>query len=248
MEKNKTGQYLKYATGEIILVVIGILIALSINNWNQNRINKITEKATLKDLKEELNLDTLDLRWNLQMHKFSLKNELNLLDFLTVNSTISIDSINFTKALGYPAISALNTITYNSLVNNNPDLITNQKLKNNIFRHYNLIYNALNEAENRSTSYRLYDKLLPFFQKYFYVDPKAKDLNSYSTNSTDYIDANYERNKLIPKNIEFLKKDEEFKVVLSEVIFLRKSLISIYEDALKRINNLNVEIDTELKK
>ena len=35
MEQNKTGKYFKYAIGEIILVVIGILIALSINNWNE---------------------------------------------------------------------------------------------------------------------------------------------------------------------------------------------------------------------
>ena len=39
MEKNKTGKYLKYAIGEIILVVIGILIALQINNWNKNKIS-----------------------------------------------------------------------------------------------------------------------------------------------------------------------------------------------------------------
>ena len=37
MEQNKTGKYFKYAIGEIILVVIGILIALQINNWNENR-------------------------------------------------------------------------------------------------------------------------------------------------------------------------------------------------------------------
>ena len=37
MEKNKTGKYLKYAIGEIVLVVIGILIALSINNWKEGR-------------------------------------------------------------------------------------------------------------------------------------------------------------------------------------------------------------------
>jgi len=40
MEKNKTKRYFKYAIGEIVLVVIGILIALSINNWNENRLSK----------------------------------------------------------------------------------------------------------------------------------------------------------------------------------------------------------------
>ena len=38
--ENKTGKYLKYAIGEIILVVLGILIALQINNWNENRQQK----------------------------------------------------------------------------------------------------------------------------------------------------------------------------------------------------------------
>ena len=43
LSENKTSKYFKYAFGEIILVVIGILIALQINNWNENRKNKITE-------------------------------------------------------------------------------------------------------------------------------------------------------------------------------------------------------------
>lgn len=52
--KNKTGKYFKYAIGEIVLVVIGILIALSINNWNVNRINKQEELQTIKSLLTEL--------------------------------------------------------------------------------------------------------------------------------------------------------------------------------------------------
>ena len=43
MEQNKTGNYFKYAIGEIVLVVIGILIALQINNWNENRKANIEE-------------------------------------------------------------------------------------------------------------------------------------------------------------------------------------------------------------
>lgn len=47
------GRYLKYAIGEIVLVVIGILIALSINNWNLERIERKNERIILLDLKVE---------------------------------------------------------------------------------------------------------------------------------------------------------------------------------------------------
>jgi hypothetical protein len=59
MEKNKTGTYFKYAIGEIVLVVIGILIALSINNWNENRKNSIEENEILSSLLENLNLSKI---------------------------------------------------------------------------------------------------------------------------------------------------------------------------------------------
>ena len=46
------GRYLKYAVGEIVLVVVGILIALSINNWNEGRKDVQREIKILKDLRE----------------------------------------------------------------------------------------------------------------------------------------------------------------------------------------------------
>ncbi len=57
MEKNKTGKYFKYAIGEIVLVVIGILIALTINNWNESRKVDIRLNAGLQELKSELLAD-----------------------------------------------------------------------------------------------------------------------------------------------------------------------------------------------
>ena len=54
MEQNKTGKYLKYAFGEIILVVIGILIALSINNWNQERLEKNRFQSNLLYMLEDI--------------------------------------------------------------------------------------------------------------------------------------------------------------------------------------------------
>ena len=57
MEKNKTGKYFKYAIGEIVLVVIGILIALQINNWNENRKANTLEKNYYCLLLDDLNQD-----------------------------------------------------------------------------------------------------------------------------------------------------------------------------------------------
>lgn len=57
MEQNKTGKYFKYAIGEIVLVVIGILIALSINNWNENRKHAIAEQEFFESIKEDLKQD-----------------------------------------------------------------------------------------------------------------------------------------------------------------------------------------------
>ncbi len=52
--ENKTGKYFKYAIGEIILVVIGILIALQINNWNQERKENKQERFILQKLQKTI--------------------------------------------------------------------------------------------------------------------------------------------------------------------------------------------------
>jgi hypothetical protein len=57
MEKNKTGKYLKYAIGEIVLVVIGILIALQINNWNENNKLEVKKQDYYQQLLEDLKKD-----------------------------------------------------------------------------------------------------------------------------------------------------------------------------------------------
>ncbi|MGB5316457.1 MAG: DUF6090 family protein, partial [Robiginitalea sp.] len=59
LNENKFNKYLLYAIGEIVLVVIGILIALSINNWNENLKNKKLETSYLKRIYEDLDTDLL---------------------------------------------------------------------------------------------------------------------------------------------------------------------------------------------
>ena len=54
LTENKFGKYLAYAIGEIVLVVIAILIALAINNWNESKKEKVLEKKVLIELKKSL--------------------------------------------------------------------------------------------------------------------------------------------------------------------------------------------------
>lgn len=62
LSTNKVGKYLLYACGEIILVVIGILIALQINNWNQNRQSDQEELKVLSNLKHEFQSSIKELK------------------------------------------------------------------------------------------------------------------------------------------------------------------------------------------
>ena len=61
MKKNKTGKYFKYAIGEIVLVVIGILIALQINNLNEAKKTRIKEVSYLKNIKSDLKLTNFEI-------------------------------------------------------------------------------------------------------------------------------------------------------------------------------------------
>jgi hypothetical protein len=61
LNEDKTTKYFKYAIGEIVLVVIGILIALQINNWNENRKLRKEEKQILTILKTEYLYNRLEL-------------------------------------------------------------------------------------------------------------------------------------------------------------------------------------------
>jgi hypothetical protein len=59
MRKNKTGKYLKYAIGEVVLVVIGIIIALQINEWNNFRITNKKIETTLNTIHNDIIKDSI---------------------------------------------------------------------------------------------------------------------------------------------------------------------------------------------
>jgi len=76
------GDYYKYAIGEIFFVVFGILIALSINNWNEERKNILNEKNIIKNIVEDLKLDSLHILKSLD----ELRSQLKVVDEIIATS------------------------------------------------------------------------------------------------------------------------------------------------------------------
>ncbi len=104
METGKTGKpalpagrYFKYAIGEIILVVIGILIALQINNWNENRKAKAQEVSSMKEIIENLKYDIVRCQNNTKTNALRVKG----LDSLRTSVANTIDGKDETTNIYY---------------------------------------------------------------------------------------------------------------------------------------------------
>lgn len=165
----KGSKYLKYAIGEITLVVIGILIALSINNWNEANKARDYELKMLGEIEAALNqdipvfenFDSLFVSWNHSI--IYLINEINN----TNESPKNMDSIryhlNVVDQIGIFAI--YNDGPYEALKSSGMDRISNDNLRNDIARVYSRDLPALdiwiNEImrENIFQKYREMDRI-----------------------------------------------------------------------------------------
>ena len=135
LSEGKTGKYLKYAIGEIVLVVIGILIALQLNNLNENKKNNVFEKEILSQIQENLISDWLVLK----------KIEINFSKAISSSDKILIaeesqkteDSIKIWlgSIIQFDRFQPL-TNAYEVLKSNGLDRISNKKLRFSLGRYY----------------------------------------------------------------------------------------------------------------
>jgi hypothetical protein len=242
--ENKTGKYFKYAVGEIVLVVIGILIALSINNWNENQKKQQFEITILKNIQDDILADKIDFELNLQYLKETFKNEDLLLNFLLSDSQITPDNISYVDALGIDLIAIFHNASFNNLQNNDIGLISNNNLYKKIARYYDFYASAISELENKHDFANTYDEKFIYLKKHFkIIDKKTK----YELSAENTWNQDFNRYNFTVKNMDMLKKDEEFKMVLAESQLVTTTQISFYKQLLEIIAALNESIDIEVK-
>ena len=132
-DKNSPLKYARYAIGEIVLVVIGILIALQINNWNEDRKEKLQEKKILANLKDEFQENYQNLKYKDSILKTTIKNLETVFEELQGKEKLyrnqELDNI-LSLALGSPTWVPSEFILYDLKSLGNLTKLHNDKLKN----------------------------------------------------------------------------------------------------------------------
>jgi hypothetical protein len=231
LTENRASKYLLYAIGEIILVVIGILIALQINTWNQDRIDRKLEKKILIDLRQELTTNKQKIRGAIERRedryepldmymKLMEEGSISYLDFLEIHKT------EFFSGRISPSFGVINSLISSGEVN----LISNDSLKylatdwKDVMAVFILVEQSSFDGHRRFSDY--FDQRFPFLGNQFH-NKSSEDLRDRFEKIIE--DVEY-RNKLITVKQHF------------------EGAIRIGQETIVYIDGLTSFIDLEIEK
>ena len=198
LTENKFGKYLIYAIGEIILVVFGILIALSINNWNQKRLDKQQAIGYLKNLVEDLKSDTIQYNINIKIYETQIAN--NSTPLLNDDYKIlEIDSI-VELLIGYFQVNKTSSQTFQKIKNAGlVELLGTEKINKAVNDYYNIQISHYDEFIQWDKKYSNRDVEFYFHNPNFETTTVRKD---YKVRSLPFKDSPAKRKTDLIKLIE----------------------------------------------
>jgi hypothetical protein len=174
MEQNKTGKYLKYAVGEIVLVMVGILLALQVNNWNEGRKSQRKAKTHLASIRADLIQDIEDINrktfwWSRVWCFKELYPDFKLpsrLDSITPTKTSC--NITYNQMFNYGSSFRSNTGAFDAMISDgSANLISNKTIFakiQNLYKFWNpalLNYFNNNRTQSSNLKYK-YGQLITY--------------------------------------------------------------------------------------
>lgn len=255
LEKNKTSKYLKYAIGEVILVMVGILLALQVSNWNSNRIKNQLELTTLEHLNSDISNMLGDINGDYEALKMGVKSHLKVVKYLeqnmVYNDTMCFDFHWLIKdEYMYPITSS-----YDLLKKEGLELVKNDSIRAITQMAFEFV---LPRISKQNPFYPDLENFFgPYYQKNFTpnVDPNLEyNYKMYDVNFKYPYKDTFEGEGFdvyfgfVPNNFESLKKSSEFKVLLRQSFRYRMYKVNRYEQAQYLLKQLALLIEKELNK
>jgi hypothetical protein len=201
---NKFSKYLLYAIGEILLVVIGILIALQVNNWNEHRKEKDIERKVLLELKRTIESNQGLMEWD-SVYRTMLDNSSDIVLRVIKNKQEYADTLNthFQLSRIPGTILQLSTAGYESLKNVGFNIISSDSLRNQIVDLFELYHKNLYDSMEYFESFQPGRQLL--IDELFMYEVEAFDaLNPVAV-------------PIIPHNYNTLLEDKKYLSMIKSV-------------------------------
>ena len=226
LTENKFSKYLIYAIGEIALVVIGILIALSVNNSNEIRkINKI-EINTLKELRSDLEQNRIEIRGHITALEDCITSN-KIIIYHMENKLPYNDSLGFHFSRLYPYIAfAPVQTTFDNLSQNGMKLISNDSLRTQISKLYGNEFEAFQVFESTYFVEHYNNYIKPMFIKEFETFEVFQSLK--------------------PKEYDQFILNQEYKQVLNFTVNNCQNFIALQNRYIEIVDNLIINIDNEI--
>ncbi len=241
IKENRTSKYLLYAIGEIILVVIGILIALQINTWNENRKAENQETQIYTELRSDLMQTRNDIYETIEMHKDVIASNQQLVFNIAKKKPYS-DTIYrmFTDSGGdFQVISK--TSAFENLKTIGLNTLSNDSLRISITNLYQLELKRLeNDFGMRNTSFNISEQLYPFQTNYLTAD--YDDPTTYGFKNSDSITVY----KLKIKDYDTFLADNHLLKTLQLTLWGRSFLVNEQIKTAEEIDKVIRRIEEEL--
>ena len=240
LTENKFSKYLIYAIGEIILVVIGILIALQINNQNIHKQERLIEKTYLIALKEEFEIninkldETIDLNTNLidNTDKLVKVFQKNVIDTISERTLVNYFFETFSSEVNYtPSKGVLTEI----ISSGNLKLIQNLELKQKL-ASFESSLDEINHQENEINIPRL--EIMEHFRNQANYKRYLEELGRETNWESIYENRS---NKELFKSLHFFNSLYFFQI--TSIAANRFCYIPIKEDMEKTLEMINLEIN-----
>ena len=248
LEKN-TRRYLMYAVGEIVLVVLGIVIALQIDNWNEWRQEREVEQIVLQQLKEDYESDLAQINQKMHLRRVIINAALSILQATDRPEEANRDSLiaNLSILLIDPTFDPIENDMSGT---GNLRLITNRKLKHYLSTWTSDIA-AVRELEQNWSSI-VYQQLQPTLTGL----GLSRDLANHFTNDLD-LDWQLEGERAMekqsigksrkPASVEEISGSKELEGLVSFAITYNTAANLESESVVSRIHEILELIEGELK-
>ena len=218
IDERKLRRYLIYAFGEIILVVVGILIALQVNNLNEDRKTRIVEVQILKDLIIGIEDDIGSINYNIERHGEAINSCNVLLDIFNKNLGYNDSLSRHFAAIHYYTQFMNNKGAYESIKSKGFETISNKELRFNIINLYEKWYPIIQKNDNDLTNDILHIKR-NFNQTHF------DKFQLFQVTSEAFV----YKGEMIPNNINELQNNVEYKYFLNSLLSSHSAVLSLYK-------------------